>query len=85
MLKVFCVFDSKAEAYLQPFFSTNRATAIRSFAQAAADPQTAFSQNGADYTLFEMGEWDPFKGTLVCYDAKVSLGTALEFASLMEK
>lgn len=80
MLTIFSVYDSKAEAHLQPFFSVNRVVAIRDFSTAALDPNTAFSRNGADYTLFEIGEWDPSRGSITCYETKMPLGTALELA-----
>lgn len=78
ILKVFAIYDSKAEAYLQPFFTSTIGMAIRSFEQAANDPQTQFHRHPADFTLFNIGEYDDETGTLVSLVAKVSLGTALE-------
>ncbi len=84
MLKVFSVYDSKAEAYIQPFFCVNRAVGIRNFASAASDPQAGFCRNAADYTLFEIGDFDPVSGSIVCYDSHVSLGTALQWCQKEE-
>lgn len=84
MLKVFSVFDSKAVAFIQPFFSVNSAVAIRDFSRAARDPSTGFFQHPADFTLFELGEWDPSSGSLVMGD-KVALGSALEFRAADEE
>jgi len=78
MLKVFSVFDSKAEAFLLPFFCVNRAVAVRNFASASQDDSSSFSRHGADFTLFEIGDFDPASGSIVCYESKVSLGTALQ-------
>lgn len=79
MLKVFSIYDSKAEAYLLPFFCVNTAVAIRSFSTGARDKGSDFFRHAADYTLFEIGIWDPSKGSWVANDIKKSLGTALEF------
>lgn len=81
--KVVCtVYDSKADAWIQPFFSATQATAIRSFRQAANEEAHVFKVHAADYTLFEIGTWDEFTGTLSPYAAKVNLGTALEHMDL---
>lgn len=77
MLKIFTVYDSKAEAYLQPFFAPTIAVAIRSFTKAADNPSHDFHHFPGDFTLFELGEWDEQAGTTFMYDAQVSLGLAL--------
>jgi len=57
-LKIYSVFDSKAEAYLMPFFSQTQGTAVRSFISAVAEEGNLFRRFAEDYTLFELGEWD---------------------------
>lgn len=79
LLKVFCIYDSKAEAYLQPFFMMARGEAVRAFQTAVNDPQTNFCKHPSDYTLFEIGTFDQSSGNVAPYEAKVSLGLALEF------
>ncbi len=79
LFKIFSVFDSKAEAFLQPFFSVNRAVALRSFAQACQDSQSDFHRFAGDYTLFEIGEWSAADGILVQYEAKLNLGLASQY------
>lgn len=81
MLKIFCVYDSKAEAYLNPVFAVNAAVVVRSFTAAAVDPNSDFGRHPADYTLFELGEFDPGKGLFSLLEVKQVLGTALEYAS----
>lgn len=78
-LKMYCVYDCKVEAYLQPFFMRTRGEALRAWQQTCNDPQTAMCVHPSDYTLFEIGEFDDGKGVCVMYDSKVSLGLALEF------
>ena len=78
-MKCFAIYDSKAVAYLIPFFSKNEHTAIRDFAHAANDQSHAFHRNAADYTLFELGEYDEQDGLIMQHDAVKPLGTALQF------
>lgn len=79
-LKVFAVRDSKAEAYMNPFFMRSRGEALRAFVSGVNDPQTQLCKFPADFTLFEIGEFDEESGDLVMLPTgKVSLGLALEF------
>ena len=79
ILKVFSVFDSKAEAYMQPFFMATRGQAIRAFSDTCSDKSTQFSRHPGDFTLFEIGSYDDSTGVMSSYEAKISLGVATEF------
>lgn len=78
-MKIFAIYDSKAEAYLTPFFSPTKATALRSFAQAANQSESDFHRFASDYHLFELGTWDERKGQITPHKAITSLGCALEY------
>lgn len=78
MQKVMSVFDSKVEGYLPPQVFVTVAVAVRSFKFAANSEGNDFSRFAADYTLFEIGEWDDQAGTMQMHEAKVNHGTALE-------
>ncbi len=78
-LKVFSVFDSKAEAFIQPFYSQTTGTAVRSFEQALQNEDHEFRKFAADYTLFELGEFDQQTGSFTELPAKINLGLALTF------
>ncbi len=78
-MQIYTVYDSKAEAYHQPIFSHNKATAIRSFTQAANEKGAEFQIHAEDYTLFEIEHWDEQTGTITPHDAKISLGSANEY------
>lgn len=78
-MRIFEIYDSKAEAFLKPFFSMTRMTALRSFEQAVRDESSDFHKFASDYTLFEIGEWSEQDGDLVPLKAKVALGCAIEF------
>lgn len=77
-LKMYAVYDSKVEAYLQPFFMQTKGEAIRGWQDVCNDPKTNFYKHPADYTLFELGAYDSSTGQVDSYAAKISLGTALE-------
>ncbi len=76
---VFSIFDSKADAYLLPFFSRNRGVALRQFMSAVQDESSDFHRYAGDYTLFEIGTWDDNEGLLTEHNAKVNLGVAIQF------
>ncbi len=78
-LKVFSIYDSKADSFLQPFFVPNRAMALRSFASACQEERSDFNRYSGDYTLFEIGDWESEKGIWVEYEAKINLGLASQY------
>lgn len=78
-VKVYTVFDSKSELYLPPFYRRNKGEALRSWEASCNDPESQFSTYPADFTLFEMGEFDDVSGEFTLAPAKVSLGCAIEF------
>lgn len=79
MIRIFTIYDSKAQAYLQPFFCVNNAVAIRTFTTAANNPEHDFNRYAADYTLFAIGEFEPTSGNINIFESKVNLGMASEF------
>lgn len=79
-LKVFSIYDSKAEAFMRPFFMRNAGEAVRAFETTVRDENTQFFQFPGDFTLFEVGEWDEDKGVFKNLDAKVNLGVAVQFS-----
>lgn len=77
-LKIFAVYDSKVEAYMSPFFMQTKGQAVRAYQDTISDPKTAFNKHPADFTLFEIGEWDDKNAAIISYDSKLNLGSALE-------
>lgn len=73
MTMIFSVFDSKAQAFIQPLFSQTRGTAIRAFTQAANDQAHDFNRFAEDYTLFELGSFDPNTGKFDLHSTPESL------------
>lgn len=77
MLKIFTVYDSKAEAYLQPFYAQATGAAVRMFESAAKDPEHHFHKHAGDYTLFELGSFDEQTGKLEQLPNHINLGNAI--------
>lgn len=76
---IYSVYDSKAEAYMQPFFMQTRGAALRAFSDAVDDSNSVLSKHPEDYTLFEIGEFSDSDGTLTPLIPAVTLGKALDF------
>lgn len=78
-LLIFAVYDSKAEAYLRPFFAETKGLAIRSFSDAANDEKHEMCRHAEDYTLFQIGAFNVLKGLVEPLEVNVALGNALTF------
>lgn len=82
---IYTVHDTKAEAFLTPFFARNDAVAIRNFTAAIRDETHMFSRNAADYTLFKIGEFSEDVGAIHPADALENLGNALPIKAKLER
>jgi len=82
MLLAFAVFDSKAEAYLRPFFAETQGLALRSFVDAIQDPNSPMGKHPEDYTLFCIGSYHQGTGRLEPKGAFESLGNAVTLKEL---
>lgn len=76
---VFSVFDSKANAYLQPFFSQSIGVAERSFSDAVGTPDHQFCKHAADYTLFQIADYNELTGIITPLDKFINIGNGVEF------
>lgn len=81
VLKIFSVYDSKVEAYTIPQFFDSTGRALRALMNELDQPQSAMAKYPADFTLFEIGEYDDKKCEIKMYEAKINLGCALEFST----
>jgi len=82
MLLAFAVFDSKAEAYLRPFFAETKGLALRNFVDAVQDSNSPMGKHPEDYTLFHVGAYNQLTGVLESKAAFESLGNAVTFREL---
>lgn len=78
-LKMLSVYDSKIAGYMTPFFSVHAGQALRGWEEVCNDGQSPMSKFPADFTLFELGEFDDSCGELVMHKEAVNLGTAASF------
>ena len=76
--KIFSIFDSKAGAYLPPFFMPESAMATRVFGDCVNSKDHQFGKHPGDYTLFEVGVWDDAVCVIVCLPAASKIVNGLE-------
>ena len=79
IVRMFAIFDSKAEAFLQPFFASTKAVALRNFASAVTQEDSTFHKHAEDYQLFEIALFDDHSGEVKGLEAKLALAYATEF------
>lgn len=77
--QMFTVFDSKAEAYLPPFYMHTVGEAKRSFADTCNNTEHQFYRHSGDYTLFHIGSFNDAACTVEMLKALNNLGTASTF------
>lgn len=76
--KIFTVYDSKAKAYLPPFFLHATGLAIRAITDCVDDPEHQFYRHPADYTLFECGTFDDEICEFVILQPKITVAALIE-------
>lgn len=77
-LHMFTVYDSKAKAYLPPFFMGQIGQAVRAFSDCVDNAEHAFSKHPEDYTLFRCGTFDDVTGLFVISEALEVCAHAVE-------
>lgn len=80
IVNIYSIYDSKAQAYLQPFFCATHALAFRNIEKAMKNPHSPFSDFPADFTLFKVGEFDDLEGIVIGVSAHENLGNLIQFA-----
>jgi len=63
-LGMYTVFDTKAGAYLRPFFARTNAEAIRMFSDTVSDANSLIAKHPEDFSLFKVGEYDEVTGVV---------------------
>lgn len=81
--QMFVIYDAKANAYLQPWFLTTDAMALRAFNDCVNDKKHNFGLHPEDYTLFKIGEFNDANAN-INWQTPHALGNGLEFL-LQEK
>lgn len=70
--KIYSIFDTKAQLFLDFWKSTNSDTAMREFA-VAVNGEGIIARFPEDYVLFEIGEFIYKEGKLVPFDPTTSI------------
>lgn len=78
-LKIYAIYDTKAENFNTPFFMNTNGQAIRAFADLANDTNSTINKHPADYRLFLIGDFDTDSGTVTPEKNTQPLGFASDF------
>lgn len=84
-LKIFAMFDKKAQAFAQPFFFHHKAEALRALEDITTDPQSRINKHPADFSMHLIGEWDDRSGKITPLANPEFLEEALAFAPVKIK
>ena len=81
LLKMYSLYDSKAESYIAPFYAKAKGDALRQISSIVNDPNTKhdFGKYPEDFTLFEIGVYDDSTGIVTPHKAHESMGCLVEF------
>lgn len=77
--EIFALFDSKAGYFKDPITVHSKGEALRSFSDAANNPESDLHKHPEDYSLHHVGHFDTSSGMVKPLTAPESLGTALEY------
>lgn len=77
--KMFSLRDSKALAFLQPFFSTASGSALRALSDAVSDSKSPIGLHPEDYILYEVGSFDDLTGEVKAVSPIKMLACAADF------
>jgi len=77
---IFTIFDSKAKAYLTPFFLHADGMAIRVFTDCVNDKNHQFGKHPEDYILFNIGSWSDDKAKFKT-SIPIALATGIELVN----
>lgn len=58
VLNAYCIYDTKAKGYLNPWFMPNDDMALRAFTDHSNDLNTPIGQHPEDYILYRIGTYD---------------------------
>lgn len=76
MQKIFTVHDSKAEAYLPPFYMKTTGEALRAFETTTKDSSSQFNKYPKDYTLVELGTYNEENAEIITHQKPLIIENA---------
>lgn len=62
--QIYTVYDKKIKAFLEPHFTHDEESAIRTMVYSVNDSQHPFSKTPEDYTLYHLGDFNDNTGTV---------------------
>lgn len=83
-MNIYSVYDKKAEAFMQPFYSTADGSAARSFMSAVADDKHQFCQYPEDYIMFRLGVFDDQTALLEMEESPRQITTGLDARRMLK-
>lgn len=75
-MKIFCMLDTKAGVFIQPFAETSTVAALRGFEVAVNEGKSTFARFPDDFCLMELATFDQQTGELVPHVSPQNLGSA---------
>lgn len=79
-MKMFSVYDKKAECFSPPFFMRATGLALRGFIDMInSGEKTQYSAHPEDFDLYELGEWNDETGKVEQYEIARLLGNGLDY------
>lgn len=85
MQNLYAVRDVKADSFGSLICAPTKGLATRSFADACADPRSALALYAADYSLYELGTFDPASGGIVGHATPVYVCSAVEMIAELKR
>ncbi|QXP08637.1 MAG: nonstructural protein [Arizlama microvirus] len=77
-LRMFSIYDIKAESFMTPFFFPANGQAVRAFSDLANDKNTLVGRHPSDYKLCYIGDFDDDSAEFLP-SGVISLGFATDF------
>lgn len=76
-MKLFAVRDLKADSFGAPISVATKGLALRSFQDVCLDARSEIAKYPEDYSLFELGDYDPNSGVIVSHQAPKHIVSAV--------
>lgn len=81
--KAFCVYDSVAKVFVNPFYQATNGEAIRGFGDAVNDPKMGdLNKHPKDFILYEVGTFDDNSGELTSIVPPNRIAAASDFVKV---
>lgn len=77
--KIFIFKDDKSASYGMPMVQQTRGMFLRDVQEELNRGQAVFARHPQDFSIFEIGEYDPTTGKIDLYETKNCLGLVSDF------